>query len=83
MMNLRKDEVVSAELEIYSSLDHFDAPPCQPPKGKDVLNRLYRILNHQPKNSKNVSSAASQVTTELINLWKFGDSRIPLMDKKH
>ena len=50
MMNLRKDEVVSAELEIYSSLDRFDAPPCQSPKGKDVLNRLYRILNHQPKN---------------------------------
>ena len=41
MMNLRKDEVVSAELEIYSSLGHFDAPPCQPPKGKDFCTQPF------------------------------------------
>ena len=65
------------EFLISKRLESFQQPPCQPPKGKDVLERYFDVLYGQTANQRNGSDAAYAVATELIDLWKRGDARIP------
>ena len=37
------------------------------------------MIESQPKNDRNVVAAACLVATELVELWKLGDARIPLL----
>ena len=67
------------DFQILRPLDAFKPPPCQPPKGKDVLERFFHVLNAQPKNRRDKAAAAHTVATKLIDLWKLGDGRIPLL----
>ena len=67
---------------ISKQLEHFTPPPCQPPKGKEVLERFFDVLHGQGKNQRSAETAASEVAKELIQLWKLGDGRIPLNQVK-
>ena len=57
-------------------------PPCKPPTGKVVLERLYGVMKKQSSNKISVKQAALQVSNELIKLWSLGDTRIPLVCSK-
>ena len=63
---------------IAKRLEHFPQPPCQPPKGKDVLERYFDVLYRQPANNRKATEAAQTVALELQSLWQRGDARIPL-----
>ena len=66
-----------AELGIGSNLEKFKMPPCQPPKGKQVIERLNSVIADQPANKLDISKAESQVAQELLDLWIIGDAFIP------
>ena len=57
----------------------FSQPPCKPPTGKEVLERLHGIVSEL---KTSYSTAAWQVASELIDLWKLVDSGIPLVCRK-
>ena len=80
-MDLRAAPLYPA-FQILRPLDAFPPPPCQPPKGKDVLERFFHVLSKQPRNRKDAGAAAHTVATELENTWKLGDARIPLKATK-
>ena len=63
---------------ISKCLEQFKPPPCQPPKGKDVLERYFAILYEQPANMRIANDAAYKVALELQKLWEQADARIPL-----
>ena len=65
------------DFNILKPLDRFPAPPCQPPLGKDVLERFFAILFAQPKHRQDKKATAHVVATELSELWERGDGRIP------
>ena len=65
------------EFNISKLLDHFRAPPCQPPCGREILERFFHVLFAQPKHRRDLKAAAHTVATELANLWTAGDARIP------
>ena len=67
---------------ISKRLSAFKQPPCEPPKGKDVLERYFDVLYEQPPNKRNGSDAAFKVAKELLSLWQLGDGRIPLRCEK-
>ena len=63
---------------ISRRLERFQPPPSQPPKGKDVLERLFDVIFSQDKNNRSIENAAAIVAEELLTLWALGDARIPL-----
>ena len=63
---------------IPKPLEHFKQPPCEPPKGREVLERFFDILYKQPVNNRSAPDAAFAVAVELRELWERGDARIPL-----
>ena len=67
------------DFSISKSLEKFKAPPCQPPRGRDVLERYFDVLYARPKGKRKGDDAALQVAEELIQLWGVGDARIPLI----
>ena len=70
------------DFQILRPLDDFKQPPCQPPKGKDVLERFFHVLFEQPKNRRDATSAADTVAVKLMDLWQLGDARIPLLRRR-
>ena len=74
---------IAPEFGIHYPRDNFSPPPCQPPCGKDVLERFVRILNSQPANQKDVKYVAYLIAQELDELWRLGDARIPRMQVRH
>ena len=68
---------ISEEFEIDFPVEQLPLPPCQPPKGKAVLERFYAHLRDQPSNSKNATTAAYDTAKDLEKVWSLGDARIP------
>ena len=81
-MNLRKDTAINPDFGIFFPLEEFPTPPCQPSKGKAVLERVEAILNSHPKNRKDVDKATYQAGIELMEQWTRGDGCIPLLDAR-
>ena len=79
--NMERRQAMYPEFGISKRLERFQPPPSQPPKGKDVLERLFDVLFSQEKNKRSVESAAATVAEELLALWALGDARIPLNAK--
>ena len=52
---------------VTKMLSRFSPPPCQPPTGKDILERFFDILFNQPKNRQDKKAAAYSVALELID----------------
>ena len=77
-LRMKTREGLQPEFGISKTLDAFKQPPCQPPKGKDVLERYYGVLHSQPPNEKDANAALLVVAKELRALWEMGDARIPL-----
>ena len=65
------------EFGISKPLEKFSAPPCQPPIGKDILERFFALKLEQPKNRQDNKNVAHLVALELLELWSVGDARIP------
>ena len=68
---------IAEEFGISFPSDQLPQPPCQPPKGKAVLERFYKLLNNQKGNLKDANYAAYRTAVELEEVWKLGDARIP------
>ena len=66
------------DYQISKRREHFQQPPCQPPKGKDILERYFDVLYVQPVNKRCANDAAYAVAVEVRELWQRGDARIPL-----
>ena len=86
-METRKTTVEKApklypEFKIAKLLEQFPPPPCQPPRGLHILERFFEILYSQPPHRRDSNTAARSVATELDDLWKSGDARIPRKDVK-
>ena len=69
------------EFYISKVLTHFSSPPCQPPLGREVLERFFDLLFAQPKHRRDNNAAAYAVALEL-ETWGQGDARIPLKSNK-
>ena len=70
---------ICEKLGILYPLESFKKPPCIPPTGKDVLERIYGAMKNKKQNATSIKIATSKVACELIELWSFGDGRIPLL----
>ena len=81
-MKRRSDTSICPSFGIFTPETCFPDLPCEPPKGKLVLERLYGVMGIQGNNQTSVSSGGWIVASELINLWTKGDGGIPLMSKK-
>ena len=68
---------IAADFGIDFPLEKFTPPPCQPPRGKAVLERFHAFLRDQNGNRKDAKSAAYQTALALEEIWKLGDARIP------
>ncbi len=68
------EEIVGA----VKKLSCFKNPPCEPPKGKDVCERM----NYLTFSKEKTTTAAQVVAKELLHLWKVGDSKISLLNIK-
>ena len=87
-METRKTSLENApklypDFGITKLLEKFPAPPCQPPRGLDVLERFFALRIAQPKNRQDNKNVAWLVATELSELWKVGDGRIPRKSVSH
>ena len=58
------------DFQIGRRLNTFRSPPCQPPCGKDVLERYFDVLYAK----RCANDAAASVAGELVKLWNEGDS---------
>ena len=74
--NMERRQAMYPEFGISKRLERFQPPPSQPPKGKDVLERLFDVLFSQEKNKRSVESAAATVAEELLALWALGVARM-------
>ena len=77
MSKIKTRDVLFPEFQISKLLEQFKAPPCQPPKGRDVMERFFDVLYSQSTNNRDGRKAAWKVALELDELWKLGDARIP------
>ena len=68
---------IAADFGISFPLEKFTPPPCQPPRGYQVLERFHAFLRDQKGNRKDAKSAAYQTAIALEEIWKLGDARIP------
>ena len=68
---------IAEEFGIDYPIAKFTPLPCQPPKGKQVLERFYAHLRAQTGNKKNANSAAYKTAKDLEEVWSLGDARIP------
>ena len=73
-------KMISKELGIAFPLEAFQRPPCKPPKGKEVIERMCCIV--KTKTNISTSTAAFYVANEIMQVWTFRDGRIPLLSKK-
>ena len=78
MMAKKTRERLYPEFLITKCLEEFPRPPCEPPKGKDIMERYFDVLRKQPGNVRSKNDAAYAVAMELRDLWERGDARIPL-----
>ena len=78
MAKMKTREPLYPNFLISKRLEQFQQPPCQPPKGKDVLEHFFNVLYTQPRNKRVAGDAAFTVALELRDLWNHGDARIPL-----
>ena len=77
-MERKSQTALSAEFGINKCLKSFSSLPYQPPKGKEVLERLYGAIEDRTS----IFRSSSDVTRELIDLWTKADSGIPLKTTK-
>ena len=68
-MKKRSDLLVSSHFDISEPAECFYDIPCEPPKGKLVLERLFGVVGVKGKNQIKVDTAAWTVAAELQNLW--------------
>ena len=78
-MERRSTTCINSDFGVLYPLENFKTPPCEPPKGKQVLERLYCLIKNQ---KQSVSTAVNKASQEIINLWSIGDSRITLLSRK-
>lgn len=70
---------ISSDFGIAHPLENFPLPPCQPPKGKAVLERLYNVYGAKGPEYHDFGKSANRVGQELHDLWSRGDGCIPLL----
>ena len=80
-MKRRSETVVSSDFGIFDPVKHFAQPPCEPPKGCDVLRRMFFEIGFKDKVRISVSNAALAVAEDLLQLWRLGDSNIALLSR--
>ena len=71
-------EPLRPEFQISKRLEQFRQPPCQPPRGMEVMERFFGVLHSQASNCRDVNGAARIVAKELHELWEKGDAQIPI-----
>ena len=74
---MKTREPLHPEFQISKTIPAFQQPPCEPPHGKEILERFFDVLHSQPKNNRDGNAVAHSVATELDDLWLLGDARIP------
>ena len=80
-MQRRSNSAISSKFGIFYGIKGFILPPGEPPKGKEVLERLFEEIGFKNGVRVSVSAAARTVTSELISWWMLGDTGIPLLSK--
>ena len=74
---MKTREPLHPEFEISKTIEAFRTPPCQPPFGKEILERFFGVLHSRPKNDRDNNAVAHALSAELHALWFLGDARIP------
>lgn len=77
IMKRRSESIISSKFGIMTELQCFPKPPCRPPRGKEVLERIYCV--YKEENQKRLSKTTRKVALELKEFYETMDSGIILL----